>query len=100
MNTAFIDHTGETFGRLLVLNRAENSHDGRVQFDCQCACGNLTTVLAGHLRRRVTRSCSCLARELAASRMRAMNLVKRGRGDEYFEQAPDRTSSTVDRSRE
>ena len=35
----FIDLTGQKFGRLLVLERAENKY-GRTAWKCKCDCGN------------------------------------------------------------
>lgn len=54
-----IDLTGERFGRLTVLQRAE-SRTGHTMWDCVCDCGNHTTVYGTHLRRGNTRSCGCL----------------------------------------
>ena len=35
-----IDMTGQTFGKLTVLSRAENDKYGKAQWLCQCQCGN------------------------------------------------------------
>lgn len=50
------DLTGERFGQLLVLSRAENK-GRRVMWLCQCDCGKQTTVQANHLRDGSTSSC-------------------------------------------
>ncbi len=50
------DFTGERFGRLIVLSRAENKNH-RVMWLCQCDCGNRTTVQANHLSDGSTLSC-------------------------------------------
>jgi len=55
---------GTRFGRLVVTQmsniRAANSS---FRFQCQCDCGNITTVEGGDLRRGTTQSCGCLRRE-------------------------------------
>jgi hypothetical protein len=59
-----IDYTGQRFGRLLVVKRAENritvSGAKRVVWECICDCGNTCFVDANHLRGRYTKSCGCL----------------------------------------
>lgn len=64
----FIDLTGQRFGRILVISRAENykyhsQTHGRVlqyaQFNCICDCGNTTTSLSCHLRGGKALSCGC-----------------------------------------
>lgn len=55
---------GQRFGRLLVLERADNL-DAEVVWRCQCDCGVEKNVLARSLRGPAgarTRSCGCLAR--------------------------------------
>ena len=61
----FQDLRGQTFGRLLVLKRGENSSHGQVKWDCVCSCGNPVTVLAGHLSSGHTRSCCCFQKDRA-----------------------------------
>ena len=67
---AFNDLTGQVFGRLTVLYRAENyiSPTGQQQtrWHCRCECGNEVDVNAFELRRGRTVSCSCNRREKAA----------------------------------
>lgn len=63
-----IDLTGQKFGRLLILARANNSPGipsrpcGQVQWRCRCDCGSVTTVKGNDLKRKVgkTKSCGCL----------------------------------------
>jgi hypothetical protein len=63
-----INLIGKVFGRLTVTALSERM-DGRNRFwHCLCACGARTEVTTGQLRRGESRSCGCLARELAASR--------------------------------
>lgn len=55
---AFIDLTGETFGYLKVINRAEN-HKKQTVWRCKCRCGNVVDVQVGHLRGGKIVSCGC-----------------------------------------
>ena len=59
-----IDLTGQRFGRLVVLREIENyisaSGEKRRQWECQCDCGNIVTVLQTSLRKGATKSCGCL----------------------------------------
>ena len=61
------DLTGQRFGRLLVLERAENhiqkNGSMKVQYRCLCDCGNECIVQSTHLRSYHTTSCGCLQRE-------------------------------------
>lgn len=59
----FIDLTDQRFGRLTVIERAENASDGRAQWRCQCDCGNGTIVRGKDLRNMHTTSCGCLGIE-------------------------------------
>lgn len=53
------DLTGQKFGRLTVISRAENK-SGRTNWHCRCDCGNEKDVLAINLARGTTKSCGCL----------------------------------------
>ena len=59
----FIDLTGQRFGRLVVVSRADNSGYGKVMWLCQCDCGSKPVVVAGNLRSGTTQSCGCVHRE-------------------------------------
>lgn len=55
-----IDLTGQKFGKLIVLERAENKGEQPV-WKCQCECGTITYVMGGNLRKENgTQSCGCL----------------------------------------
>ncbi len=56
---------GNTYGYLTVIERAENTKDGRAQWLCKCKCGNTTIVLGKHLRSGNTKSCGCYQKERA-----------------------------------
>lgn len=59
-----IDMTGRTFGRLTAIERAPRKN-GRVQWLCQCRCGNKVAVDGTKLRIGHTRSCGCMRRPAA-----------------------------------
>lgn len=59
-----IDLTGQRFGRLIVLERAENKNkDRHACWLCQCDCGNQVVVYGVSLRNKDTQSCGCLQKE-------------------------------------
>lgn len=66
MSRPLIDHTGQVFDRLTVVERAEDyvTPKGKrhVRWRCRCECGTETLVLASALRR--TKSCGCLRAEV------------------------------------
>lgn len=56
------DLTGQKFGRLTVIERAENK--GRYTcWKCRCDCGNEVVVQGTSLKSGATRSCGCLRNE-------------------------------------
>lgn len=59
----FIDLTGKTFGRLTVIERAENDKRGGARWLCQCECGDKTIASSGHLKTGHTQSCGCFCKE-------------------------------------
>lgn len=61
---ALKDMTGQTFGRLLVIEKAP-SRKKNVYWRCVCECGNEVVTQGNALRGGVTKSCGCLNRELA-----------------------------------
>ena len=60
--------TGQRFGRLLVLERAENKGIA-VRWKCQCDCGNTAVVHRSSLINGGAKSCGCLQRESARARL-------------------------------
>ena len=56
------NEVGNRYGRLLVLERAENDSKGNAYWICRCDCGNITKVRGTQLRYK-TRSCGCLQKE-------------------------------------
>lgn len=59
---AFIDITGQRFGRLVALSRSPN-HKGKAMWLCRCDCDQLITVSGTTLRSTGCQSCGCLARD-------------------------------------
>ena len=57
------DETGNIYGKLTVLGRAENNKAGKAQWLCKCECGNTTIVIGGDLRQGRIKSCGCLKNE-------------------------------------
>lgn len=59
----FKDLTGQRFGRLLVIKRAEDNVSPcgtkQVRWECQCDCGNVVIVHGQSLRTKNTQSCGC-----------------------------------------
>lgn len=76
-----IDHTGQRFGRLLVVERVFPNHGTRVRWRCQCDCGNEITVDAGHLHAGHTQSCGCYRKEVTTAR--ATTHGHGGRGNQH-----------------
>jgi len=63
-----IDLTGQRFGRLVVVGRAENTTSGKSAWRCTCDCGKKVIVQGCHLRSGHTRSCGCLSRDVSRER--------------------------------
>lgn len=67
---AFIDLTGQEYGRLIPRERvpspdrhmAQSSRDG-AWWLCDCTCGGTKIVSSGNLRSGGVRSCGCLRRD-------------------------------------
>lgn len=65
---ATIDLTGQRFGRLVVVGRADppSNEYGNAVWHCRCDCGNEKDIDSHSLRNGDTRSCGCLQRERVA----------------------------------
>lgn len=57
--TTLIDITGQKFGKLTAIKRADTSSK-KVFWVCKCDCGNLTTVESYKVRTGHTTSCGCV----------------------------------------
>lgn len=64
---AYIDLTGQKFGKLTVIKRVYNYQCGKnytgALFLCKCDCGNETIVAGRYLRDGKQKSCGCYRRE-------------------------------------
>lgn len=56
---AAIDLKGMKFGMLTVVDRGNNSKEGRARWNCICECGQSTLVMGKNLRNGDTGSCGC-----------------------------------------
>lgn len=70
------DHTGERFGRAVVLERAENSKHGHSRQRCKCDCGKIFVTDTQNLTNGDCQSCGCLHRELCGNAHRTHGLRK------------------------
>jgi len=68
-----IDLTGQTFGKLTVVERTENDSSNRTQWLCQCECGNKKIIKSNNLRKGRTKSCGCLVKETATILAKSLN---------------------------
>ena len=72
-----IDLTNKRFGRLVVINRAEDYISPKerhfVCWLCKCDCGNEVVVNGNSLRRNSTKSCGCLQKETVAKQSKKYN---------------------------
>ena len=79
------DLTGQRFGKLTVLRRADAPQNGKPVGDrwlCRCDCGGEVTVLGANLVRGHTKSCGCLKEnDLTGQHIGALTVL--GRSDKY-----------------
>lgn len=67
---AFLDLTGQRFGRWTVLRRADhNNQFNKVLWVCRCDCGNEAEVPAATLRNGTSQSCGCRQADISSARM-------------------------------
>lgn len=83
----FVDLTGQRFGRLTVIERAENyvSPKGRqeLRWKCLCECGNIVVVRRGCLTAGETLSCGCLQKERTRQANKKYNTFRISCGKVY-----------------
>ncbi|MBD5153776.1 MAG: hypothetical protein HDT15_01540 [Oscillibacter sp.] len=71
-----IDLTGQRFGRLTVVSRAENTKNGDARWNCVCDCGKQTNVKGSRLRSGGSQSCGCLREERASKANKRYNTFR------------------------
>jgi hypothetical protein len=74
---------GKRFGRLVILERVyTDTKPTKVEYLCECDCGNKIITNQGNLtrKRQSTKSCGCLRRDLARSRNREKHVNWKGCG--------------------
>lgn len=64
-----VDLTGQRFGRLTVIERANTNEKGNAKWLCICDCGKETVVLSKLLRKGTTKSCGCYRSEYWRERL-------------------------------
>lgn len=64
-----IDLAGLQFGRLTVISRNADRSRTQAFWVCRCTCGGTATVSGSNLRRGITRSCGCFARQESSRRL-------------------------------
>ena len=75
---AVIGRTGQTFGRLTVVEAAA-SRGNRTAWKCQCSCGKSVVVRWYNLQSGTTRSCGCLLAELNHRRLTTHGATTNGK---------------------
>ena len=63
--TRLEDLTGQQFHYLTVIERAENTKQGKTQWLCKCVCGKMVIVAASDLKkkRHPHKSCGCMGKK-------------------------------------
>jgi hypothetical protein len=100
------DLTGQTFGRLVVLERSENriSPNGKpkTRWLCLCSCGNKKIIDASSLKSSAIVSCGCYQKEMASkaslvdiSGKRFGRLIVLERGEDYISPKNERQTQWI-----
>jgi len=76
--SAFIDITGQRFGRLLILQRDKTQ--GRTKWLCLCDCGQKVIVRRDSLKEGRTLSCGCYHKEVIAPKNAQRNIARTTHG--------------------
>ena len=66
--SALKDLTGQRFGRLVVVERAENNMHRKKCWKCRCDCGSEHVIEESSLRSGATKSCGCIRVESLINR--------------------------------
>lgn len=65
--SAVKDLTGQRFGKLVVLERAENQGT-KTRWKCRCDCGNIVIKVGSNLKNGDTQSCGCFRNQKTSER--------------------------------
>ena len=77
MDKRFKDHTGEKYGMLTVLEKAED-YKITQKYKCMCKCGNITYSTIGNMKKGKKVSCGCLKNnDLSGEKFGRLTVVKR-----------------------
>jgi len=60
-----MDYSGQKYGKLTVISKAESRVKGRTYWLCECDCGNTLEVRGDSFKKGNTRSCGCLKKNIA-----------------------------------
>jgi hypothetical protein len=60
---------GQKFGRLTVIERAENNKHKHTRWRCMCDCGNEIVAIGQNMKKGSTHSCGCLWKEMLDSKV-------------------------------
>lgn len=63
-----VDETGNTYGRLTVIEQAGSNKEHKALWKCICQCGQEVIVTGKNLRTGATRSCGCLISDVLSDR--------------------------------
>lgn len=74
---AYLDITGEKYGRLTAICHAGKNASGRHAFQFKCDCGNEFVAVTAEVRMGRVKSCGCLQRELSSKRL-AQRMTRHG----------------------
>lgn len=78
MSKKCIDLTGQKFGRLTVIERAENK-GSKICWLCKCECGNEKVIRSSDLKSGKINSCGCLKSEKMSEHLNDLTGMKFGR---------------------
>jgi len=77
---------GKRYGKLVVIERAENKNKGRIQWKCKCDCGKEVIVATTALKLGRTRSCGCLkVKDLIGNRYGRLVVIERAENNKQDE---------------
>ncbi len=75
----FINMVDDKFGQLTVKKIVyERNPDGRIQWECECTCGNIK-ISTRHALRNGLQSCGCLRTKLNSQKANKLNRTGRNR---------------------